>query len=97
MSVQDMITDYKELVIKFLEEITEIRRCPFHSDYLYRTYNYDEEQIYAIVTARIKQMYDDNKINYVLFHDAVKEVLDELGDSSDCPICATNIDKIMKE
>ena len=97
MSVQDIESDYRELVIQFLTEMSEVKSCIYHSDYLYRTFTYDDNQIYAITTKKIQQLYGDDKIDYNLFHSTVKTVLEELGVSSDCPICEANIDKIMRE
>lgn len=97
MSVQDIESEYRELIIQFLTEISEVKSCIYHSDYLYRTFTYDNDQIYGITTKKIKQIYDEDRIDYNLFHATVKSVLEELGVSPNCPICEANIDKIMRE
>ena len=45
----------------------------------------------------MKEKNGDDKVDFTLFHDMTKKVLEDLGDSSECPMCAANIDKIMKE
>ena len=97
MSSQDYITDYRDMAYRILIEIEELKCCEFHSDYCYRTYKYGDDQIYAVATNKIKEKLNNESIDFSLFHDSIKYNLDEAGDSSKCPICEAEINKIMSE
>ena len=69
-----------------LEEIGVIETC-FCGDTYHLTYApLDEKEIYAKATNEYKKTERDNK-NFDLFHEMVKEILDEAQSSCDCAKC----------
>ncbi len=75
--------DYRRMAQEILEEIGEIEECPEHH-LLYRKGKFEEGEIYKIATGEMKRKHPDCR-NYKLFHDVIKEILDECGDG--CPDC----------
>lgn len=88
MSISKDRLAYRELVLTLLQDIKAVKCCDAHDDYRYRTCSSDNESVYAKVTSIVKQtndysFYSDMKE----LHAAIKEVLDDLPDSSKCPYC----------
>ena len=98
MSVQDYTEEIRDIAFKILIEISEIDCCVYHNDYYFRNFKFDNNEIYAMATNKYKLLKgEENIVDYALFHDAIKYILDNAGDSSECPICEANIQKIISE
>ena len=86
--------EYRGIAFDVLTMIGAIKTCDFHDDFYYATYLLDDSSIYAMATAKVKKEYNQMNIDFQLFHDSIKEIMDEAADGADsCPYC----DKIDKE
>ena len=78
--------DYHHKAVEILISIGEIATCPYHGS-IYRKWKYDIKDIYAIATARLKELHPEHK-NFPLFCDKIKEIIDCTLD--ECPDCREN-------
>lgn len=99
---KDLIADkdfYYGKAFEMLVDIGAIEMCPFGHDFYYLTSkfnifdNEDEGKIYAYATKKLKEKYGEYQ-DFDKFHEMIKKVLAEAGESADdCFEC----DKIIKE
>ncbi len=88
MGIADMMSDYREVAFEVLKSIGVIACCDAHDDYWYNTGSFDNDEIYARATTKVQMSaeyssYTDMKV----FHEAIKDILDNAGIDSDCPFC----------
>ena len=84
----EKMDEYRDLAFTVLREIGAIKTCDFHNDFYYSTYSFDEKIIYAMATAKAKELHESADIDFKLLHNKIKEIMDEAADSADkCPYC----------
>lgn len=92
MSLIKNIIEYKDKMYSYamdiLIEIGEIKRCDCGGIF-YQIYKYDEKDIYAIATNKLKEKYGEQS-DYTAFHKAIKKILTEAGTGNHCPYCHFN-------
>ena len=71
------------LAKSILFDIGAIAGCDVH-DYYYNNLNYDNSELYAIAINEYKKR---GGKDFKMFQDAIKEVLDNAGRESTCPLC----------
>lgn len=81
---------YRELTRTVLLEIGAIKKCNFH-DFYYSTYLLDEKSIYAMATAKAKELFGSADIDFKLLHEMISKIMNEVADDpDDCPGCEKN-------
>lgn len=85
--------DYYQLAKSILLDIGEISYiCQIHKQEFEDNYKYDMKELYAIATERVKKLYGNNNIDFIMFHEGIKRVMDDATADS-CYYC----DKLEKE
>lgn len=81
--------EYFNIAKVILLEMKEVSHCKHHPDetFYYRTFSFENSQIYAIATEKFKVKYPDYK-DFTEFHTQIERVLKDAALSqNDCPIC----------
>lgn len=85
--------EYSQIAFNIMIEIGAIKTCSLHDDFYYNTYKYDDKDIYALTTAKLKERYGELQ-NFEIFHKQIDEILSyAAGGEDECPYC----DKLKNE
>lgn len=79
---EEMYSNAKEILIN----MGEIKPCDC-GNICYQLYKYDEKNLYAIATNKLKEKYG-NQYEYKTFHNAIKQVLADAHTENDCQFCS---------
>lgn len=67
---------------KILLEMGAIKEC-FCGKIFYETYKYDEQNIYAIATKKLKEKFGE-QYEYKTYHEQINKVLNDAQDGNNC-------------
>ena len=77
---------YYAVAFNLLEDIGAIKTCPIHgSEHFYET-GMEESEVYALATHKLKIEFPELN-DFSLFHQKIKEVLQDSAIEKECPIC----------
>ncbi|MBR6902957.1 MAG: hypothetical protein IKN39_03610 [Clostridia bacterium] len=82
-----MLKEYEQIAFQIMVEIGAIKTCSIHDDFYYNTYKYEEKNIYALATAKLKEQYGELQ-DFETFHKQIDEILSyAAGGEDECPYC----------
>ncbi len=78
--------EYYDFALKTMKDIGAIAACEVHSDYFYWTYKFDKNDVFAILTNKLKEEQGDIQ-DFKLFQKQIDIIFTDAAYETTCPFC----------